>query len=41
MMNDDEMIMFWWISVGGELAQLEMHRGLGSYLSQGVGHSRV
>ena len=40
-MNDDEMTMFLWVSVDGELAQLEMHRGLGSYLSPGVGHSRV
>ena len=41
MINDDEMIVVLWISVGGELAQHKMHRGLGSYLSPGVGHSSV
>ena len=30
-----------WVSIGGELAKLEMNRGLCSCLSQGVGYSRV
>ena len=40
-MNDDEMTIFLWASLGGELSQLEMHRGMGSFLILGVGHSRV